>query len=114
MTKHHVIAEAYAAMQRFYRGAPGQPGIVPRVLGRLFRLLSSETQLWLARDVTIGMGAACLTAKDRWGEDGNVIVDGNEWRVGTGYGAGFVVLGRGPTWQEAFADARRRRAGSAS
>lgn len=96
---------ATRALRDFYLGAPNHPGIVARVLRVFFNALSTENQLWLARDVAISLTGACLAAKDRWGEAGNVVIDGNEIRVGVGAREGFKVLGRGNTWAAAFADA---------
>lgn len=106
--KSSLVRAAALAVANFYRGAKGQPPLAAKLLRPLFARLSIEAQLWLAREVTIGMTAACLEAKERWGEGGKVVVDGNEVRVGIRVGDGLKVLGRGRSWSEAFEDAARR------
>lgn len=108
MTKIQSVRAVAEAVVGFYFGAKGLPSIPLRILRALFSCLSTETQLYVARDVTIGMTAACLEAKERWGEAGNVVVDGNFVRVGRGSGPAFVGLGCGRSWAAAFADAESR------
>lgn len=75
-----------------------------KLLRPVFSILPRETQLRLARDAMNDMTAAALRATELWGEVGNVRVDGNECQVGVAPPKGdFFIMGRGPTWEEAFA-----------
>jgi hypothetical protein len=103
-----LVASVVSVVNHFYSGPKGAPALPARLLSPLFRALSLETQLFLAREVTLGRVAASLEAKERWGDAGNVVVAGNEVRVGMGDGEKFVILGRGPSWAAAFANAARR------
>jgi hypothetical protein len=105
LTETSLVRAATQAVAAFYRGAHGEPDLPTRLLLPLFARLSTERKLFLAREVTIGMTGACLEAKDRWGDSGNVIIAGNEIRVGVYSGERFMVRGRGMTWKAAFEDA---------
>ena len=98
----HEIAQAAAACRDFYRGEKGQPGLPARLLKLLFDRLSRETQLWLARDVTVEMTAFVVTIKDRFGEDATATVDGDVVKIGVKAGDNFHEIGRGGTWKEAL------------
>lgn len=112
MTNQSLTRRISSAIADFHRRHREGPGLVVRVLQWLFHALSTETQLYLAQEATVGMAAASMTAKDRWGDAGNVQVDGNEVRVGVNAGEKFVVLGRGRSWKTAFDDAARRGRGN--
>lgn len=102
MTKLAIIQRSLDAIRAF-RALHRERGPLAALLQPVFNLLTMETRLHLATASTIEMCVANIEAKNRWGDDGNVMIAGNVLRVGVSpEGGAFVEYGRGRTAREAF------------
>lgn len=105
MSSRDIVAGALAAIRSFV-SRHRKRGALAIVLQPFFNLLPLATRVHLAASAMIEVCGATMAAKDRWGEAGNVIIDGSEFRVGvTGEDGALEVRGRGKTSKEAFAEA---------